>query len=88
MDNGKDYRCRDFAGGKKKYRLEVDTLRASALTMELGIEARFALPYNGRTKPIERDFREIKDNFNRYLLGYRGGHVRERPERLKKEIQA
>ncbi|MCH5149259.1 MAG: DDE-type integrase/transposase/recombinase [Spirochaetales bacterium] len=88
MDNGKDYRCRDFAGGKKKYRLEVDTCEVSTLTMELGIEARFALPYNGRTKPIERDFREIKDNFNRYLIGFRGGHVKERPERLKAEIKA
>lgn len=88
MDNGKDYRCIDFAGGKKKHRLNLDKHRASTLTMELGIEARFALPYNGRTKPIERDFREIKDNFNRYLIGYRGGHVKERPERLKKEIKA
>jgi transposase InsO family protein len=88
MDNGKDYRCTDFAGGKKKHRLNLDKHRASTLTMELGIEARFALPYNGRTKPIERDFREIKDNFNRYLIGYRGGHVKERPERLKKEIKA
>lgn len=88
MDNGKDYRCKDFAGGKKKHRLDVDTREASALTAELGIEARFALPYNGRTKPIERDFREIKDNFNRYLVGYRGGHVKERPERLKDEAKA
>lgn len=87
MDNGKDYRCFDFGGGKKKHKLQIDERKACSLTIQLGIEARFALPYNGRTKPIERDFREIKDNFNRHLIGYRGGHVRERPERLKQEIK-
>lgn len=87
MDNGKDYRCKDFGGGKKHWRLALNEGQVASLTANLGIRPMFAEAYNGQTKPIERDFRIVKDSFGRFLVGYRGGHVRERPEKLKREIE-
>jgi hypothetical protein len=52
----------------------------------LGVEARFSLPYNAQTKPIERDFVKIKELLSKHTVGYRGGNVVERPEKLKDEI--
>jgi len=54
----------------------------------LGIKVIFALPYNAQSKPIERDFRKVKEWFAKMLPGYRGGHVLERPEKLAREIKA
>lgn len=51
-------------------------------------KANFALPYNAQTKPIERDFLKIKELLSKHCIGYRGGNVVERPEKLAKEIKA
>ena len=48
----------------------------------------FALPYNAQTKPIERDFRTIKEYLSKHCQGYRGGNVVERPEYLVEEIKS
>ena len=88
IDNGKDYRSKDFAGGRKN-RIKVDTNETKTTSMldELNVKVHFALPYNAQTKPIERDFLKIKGLLSKHCAGYRGGNVVERPEKLSKEVK-
>ena len=81
IDNGKDYRAKDFAGGR------VDETKTRCMLNELGVKVNFALPYNAQTKPIERDFLKIKNWLSKHCVGYRGGNVVERPEILAEEIK-
>lgn len=84
IDNGKDYRSKDFAGGRK---IEVNQSETRCMLNELDIEVHFALPYNAQTKPIERDFNKLKEWLSKHSVGYRGGNVVERPEKLANEIK-
>lgn len=86
IDNGKDYRCKDFAGGRK-IKIDSNKAKTNSMLAELNIEVHFALPYNAQTKPIERDFLKIKELLSKHCVGYRGGNVVERPEKLAKEIK-
>ena len=92
IDNGKDYRCKDFAGGRPKFvddvKIETDQSRATSMLDKLNVQVHFAKPYNAQTKPIERDFNTIKNIMSKHCIGYRGGNVVERPEKLLKEIKA
>lgn len=87
IDNGKDYRSKDFAGGRKVVKVDANQARTTSMLMELNVKPNFALPYNAQTKPIERDFLKIKELLSKHCIGYRGGNVVERPEILAKEIK-
>lgn len=88
IDNGKDYRCKDFAGGRQnKIKIESNKPKTTSMLDELNVKVHFALPYNAQTKPIERDFLKIKELLSKHCVGYRGGNVVERPEKLAKEIK-
>lgn len=87
IDNGKDYRCKDFAGGRKRITIDTNQAKATSMLSELNIKVHFAQPYNGQTKPIERDFLKIKELLSKHAVGYRGGNILERPEKLKEEIK-
>ncbi len=87
IDNGKDYRCKDFAGGRKTIKIDTNQTRTTSMLSELNIDVHFALPYNAQTKPIERDFLKIKELLSKHCIGYRGGNVVERPEKLAEEIK-
>lgn len=87
IDNGKDYRSKDFAGGRKKINVETNEAKTTSMLAELNVGVHFALPYNAQTKPIERDFLKIKELLSKHCVGYRGGNVVERPEKLAKEIK-
>lgn len=88
IDNGKDYRCRDFAGGRKKsVAVKVDEIKTTSTLGILNITPHFAIPYNAQTKSIERDFLKVKEWFSKNMPGYRGGKVTERPEILKEELK-
>ena len=88
IDNGKDYRSKDFAGGRKVIKVDTNKIKTTSMLSELNVEVHFALPYNAQTKPIERDFLKIKELLSKHCVGYRGGNVLERPEKLAKEIKA
>lgn len=88
IDNGKDYRTKDFAGGRKVIKVDTNKVKTTSMLSELNVEVHFALPYNAQTKPIERDFLKIKEFLSKHCVGYRGGNVVERPEKLAKEIKA
>ena len=87
IDNGKDYRSKDFAGGRKNFKIETNKNKTSAMLKELNVSVHFALPYNAQTKPVERDFLKIKELLSKHCLGYRGGNIVERPEKLIQEIK-
>ncbi len=87
IDNGRDYRCRDFAGGRKHHKITLDAGKAVSMLSLLKITPHFSLPYNAQAKTIERDFLKNKEWFSKHVPGYRGGHTKERPEKLKDEIK-
>lgn len=87
IDNGKDFRCKDFAGGRKSLKIDVNEAKTTSMLAELNVKVHFALPYNAQTKPIERDFLKIKELLSKHCVGYRGGNVVERPEKLADEIK-
>ncbi len=88
LDNGKDYRCKDFAGGRiQSVKVEHSGNRENSLMKNVGISVHFALPYNAQTKPVERDFLKVKSFLSKHFVGYRGGKITERPEKLCDEIK-
>ena len=88
LDNGKDYRCKDFAGGRvQSVKVEHSSNRENSLMKNVGISVHFALPYNAQTKPVERDFLKVKSFLSKHFVGYRGGKITERPEKLCDEIK-
>ena len=89
IDNGKDYRCKDFAGGRNVTKIKIDANQSITTSMlaELNVKVHFALPYNAQTKPIERDFLKIKGMLSKHCVGFRGGNIVERPEILAQEIK-
>ena len=88
IDNGKDYRAKDFAGGRTRSgKLTVDEASARSICAVLRVDVHFALPYNAQAKNIERDFLKVKETFSKHMPGYRGGHTKERPEALAGEIR-
>lgn len=73
-DNGRAYKSKTMLG-------EGELLGIYA---SLGIDrVHHALPYNAQAKAIERSFRDFKETFAKNFVTYKGGHVLERPERLK-----
>ncbi len=88
LDNGKDYRHKDFTGGRRKCTVSVSQRDTIPLIQPLQIEVCWAWPYNPQSKPVERDFLRNKNDFAKHLVGYRGGNVVERPESLNSHIKA
>ncbi len=82
IDNGKDYRSRYISGGRWRTNRfaapEIDTM-SKAILVELGVEATFALPFNARSKPIERWFKTLEHQFIEHLPGFCGHTQAERP---------
>lgn len=86
IDNGKDYRMKGLAGGRM-HRLEVDEEKIRSLCGALGITPIFSRPFNAKAKLIERIHLKIKEEFSRHCIGFRGGNILERPEKLKTEVK-
>jgi hypothetical protein len=82
IDNGKDYRCRDFSGCYKNVRPwnNADEAYAKSLMGLLNIEVVFATAYNAQAKSVERDFRRIIEQFSKFMAGYTGSNPSRRPE--------
>lgn len=85
LDNGKDYRAYEFAGGKKrrfKKDIDINPKQVTSMVDKLDVSVTFANEYNARAKVIERHFRTFKEHFARLFPAYRGGSTEERPESL------
>ena len=85
IDNGKDYRCKDFAGQPMRHTLDVEEGGPQpAAIKRLGIDVTFALPYNAQAKTIERRFQELIRLMEKFQPGYTAGTPSERPEHVCK----
>jgi hypothetical protein len=90
IDNGKDYRTLDFAGGRngKEIAPEVDEQKSRNVLDLLGVDATFAKPYNARAKTIERKFRAYIEKLEKFTRGYAGQDAERRPEVTERRRQA
>jgi len=82
IDNGKDYKAMGFA--RPKVDIAETDRQVDSVFGGLGIEQKFALPYNSRAKTIERFFREVCFKFAKAFDSYRGSHSRDRSDRADK----
>ncbi len=83
IDNGKDYRSKDFAGGRSN----IDEAQTRTIISMLGIEAHFALPYNAQAKNIERAFRQFIEWMEKHLIGYSGNKAYNRPDDTNERVK-
>ena len=72
-----------YSDNGKAYRSE----KTEEVYSNLDLEVTNAIPYNAKAKPVERTFRNFKESFAVWSLGYKGGHIMERPEILKKTLK-
>ncbi len=81
IDNGKDYRARDVAGGRTvKVRADIDQSYTEGVLFALNINPHFAIPHNSRAKTIERQFRMWIEEFEKDFPTYTGKNPSDRPE--------
>lgn len=90
VDNGKDYRVHDFAGGRKNQQIEpaIDEEKSHNVLSLLGVDATFAKPYNARAKTIERKFRFYIEKLEKFSRGYAGQDAERRPEVTERRRKA
>ena len=87
-DNGKAYKAKAMKGKDVRSPSDADELKITGIYGVLGIERiTHAIPYNAKSKGIERAWQEIKNFLNRSLIGYKGGSIAEKPERLKEDLK-
>ena len=82
-DNGREFLTHDIGGRGFRKSAKTDEHEPMTILQRLGIDFRTALVKNAKAKIIERRFRDVKDSFSKIFDAYTGGHVLERPERLK-----
>ncbi len=82
-DNGREFLTHDIGGRGFRKSAKTDEHEPMTILQRLGIDFRTALVKNAKAKIIERRFRDVKDSFSKIFEAYTGGHVLERPERLK-----
>jgi transposase InsO family protein len=87
VDNGKDFKSNWFAGSAWKERRtspEKETLDLiEGVLHDCGTKARFATPYRGQSKLIERAFRTIIELFSKRQPTYVGSNTADRPADTK-----
>lgn len=83
VDNGREYRNKDFSGQSRGHQIVEDEQYTESLASRLGIKMHFAIVRNARAKIIERNFLIIKNGFDRMFNSFKGGTVVEKPETLK-----
>jgi putative transposase len=81
MDNGLDYKS-GFLNAETK---EEFFNTYDGVFKSFDINTRFAIPYNAKAKPIERFFQTFSSNLSRYVPGFCGESIGERPHNLEKD---
>lgn len=90
IDNGKDYRSKALAGATvtesiwEDGAVKVEQQEIEGIFAEMGTKIHYSTPYNGRSKPIERLFRDVADYFDRQFVSYVGSDTVSRPEEVKR----
>lgn len=83
FDNGRAFASKWLTGGNPtRYRFTIRPEDPIGLLTQLGCEVTFTNVYSGRSKPIERAFRDFCDGFARsgvFAGGYTGNSVANKP---------
>jgi putative transposase len=84
LDNGRAFASKWITGGAKtRFRFKIREEEPTGILTALGVRIRWATPYRGQSKPIERAFRDLCDTVARHpaLAGaYTGNHIDAKPE--------
>jgi len=89
VDNGREYVNHQLGGrGHRTKKNESPASEPPPIFKRLGIEMRNAEVRRARTKPIERTFRIVKEQFSKLWTGFCGGTILEKPESLKQRIKS
>jgi len=84
MDNGRAFASKTITGGTKtRYRFKVRDDDPLGVLPAVGVEVRFATPYRGQSKPIERAFRDMCDAIAKHPAfagAYTGNNPLAKPE--------
>jgi hypothetical protein len=91
VDNGKEFDSKALQGFTKAERRAkvqfVEGVREkSGVLAGLGIGITHCVPYHGQSKPIERFFRTLKDEFAKMQPTYCGGTPAEKPDDLAAKL--
>lgn len=86
LDNGREYLVHDF-GGRGRRKTDENAEYGSSILDRCAIKMYNATVHNGKTKVIERIFRDVKYDFSMLIDTYCGGKPEERPERMKMQTK-
>lgn len=79
-DNGRAFASKKISGGAPhRFRWKSGNDEVSGLLELIGARVRFARPYSGRSKPIERGFRDVAQRIDT-LPEFRGAYCGHRPD--------
>ena len=78
IDNGKAFKAKVFTSD-----INLTDTEILGMFKRLEIEAHFALPYNARSKPIERIFRIFNGQLERLVPSYVGPSIADKPAWMK-----
>ena len=79
FDNGRAFASKWLTGGNPtRYRFTIRPEDPIGLLGQLGCEVHFTNPFSGRSKPIERGFRDFADGFARSAV-FAGAYTGNRP---------
>jgi putative transposase len=81
MDNGKDYKSGYLNADSKEQFIRG----YEGIFKALDIGTTFAIPFNAKAKPIERFFETFSSECSRYIPGFCGETIEERPHNLNKK---
>ena len=84
FDNGRAFASKKMTGGtNKRYRFKIKPEDPEGIMKTLGIEVRWATPYHGQAKPIERFWRNVAGRIAkdiRFDKAYCGANPMAKPE--------
>ncbi len=82
LDNGKEFLNHAF-GGRGIRKSDPSAEYGTTILERLGITMHNAMPGNAKAKVIEREFKNVCNDFSRYIDTYCGGSPDKRPDRLE-----
>ena len=84
LDNGRNFASKWLTGGvPNRYRFKVREEEPMGILPQLGVQVHWAKPYSGRSKPIERAWRDLAQDLAkhpRFAGAYTGNTVLAKPE--------
>jgi hypothetical protein len=87
FDNGKEFKNYQLCGNEWKVRHSLVDVAAVerdvGIVVEAGVNISFCQPYHGQSKPIERFWRTLHNEFDKGFLTYYGSNTAERPDEVR-----